>query len=95
MDRLTDEEIHPPGLLARDGSWWFACKEPERPYDGDVVYAGDCVRCLIKAQADLPIRQALVGDKLGVTSDRHGIPVSEMPMVDWINDKLAELEATE
>lgn len=51
-DKWADIPLH--GLKLLPGMWW-ACDEPERPYDPGESFDQRCPRCLIKAQADLAV----------------------------------------
>lgn len=46
-----NEDLHADRYLRPDD--WWACKNPERPYDYREVYDERCKFCLIKAEADL------------------------------------------
>lgn len=41
---------HPYLIGQRD---WWACDEPERPFDEHIVYLADCPKCQMKARADV------------------------------------------
>lgn len=50
---MSDED-HPDDLLGwLDEDRWWACREPERPSDGHVVYSEGCRWCLAKLRLDV------------------------------------------
>jgi len=83
---LTMRDIHPRDAAPADKVWW-ACSEPERPYDRYALFDWECDACtmsLITGVAHLG-DTGEVGFTIGDDGERIIHPISEMlpPMLAW------------